>query len=762
MSNGKPIRQGCRPASGFNLLIAFCLIRGLMAAGASPHPPSERAKLGPAANLQDLARRAARESVWPSLRRYAVSTKDSEERGLAYFALGYREYGAGETSRASADLARAAATGFSLADFALYYRAEAAQEPALVVEALQGFSTRYPESTLRYDALALLAQAFLQTSQPERAIEVLTAEPKVQQRPGLVLLLAKAYGQAQRLPEAAKAFGDVYHAFPAAPEAAVAGAALKRLKAQLGAGFPAVTEEVQVHRAARLLSASRYREALEEFNALIDSYPSSPSGSAWRLARARCLIRMKRVQDAVDALSGSFAGNPQADAERLATLVEAYSRLDNSASMLIVLDQLRNVYPQSESYRSALFWAGALFADKGDWATAVRYYQPLAEAAPTTDLGREASWRVAWAHYLQRDTDKAGPGFVEHLRHYPDSPHVPAALYWFGRLAEERGATSEARALYELLAKRFVDGYYPLQANRRLKSLNGDPAGRAGPAHAPTTPEAGGSPLAEALEKIRPREPPRAGLCAATPGEIPRPFLTLTALSLDDLAEQYLKTLLSNRPSGTEVLLALTNLQAEQGELSDALFNAKRLVPNYFEYQSSELPREMWQWLYPRAFWSVVQRQARLNRLDPYLVMALIRQESAFNPKATSVANARGLMQVLPKTAAKGLSRRRRRGVGQRLYDPAYNIRLACRYFREMLSAFNGNVEQALAAYNAGDFRVKDWLSQRSFRDPPEFVESIPFRETRLYVETVMRDEVVYRRLLSGSPRFMKCGQSAN
>src|SRR5205823_6117694 len=479
-----------------------------MAAGASPHPPSERAKPGPAGNLQDLARRAARESVWPSLRKYAASTKDSEERGLAYFALGYREYGAGETSRASADLARAAATGFSLADFALYYRAEAAQaaqKPALVVEALQGFSTRYPESTLRYDALALLAQAFLRTSQPERAIEVLTAEPKVQQRPGLVLLLAKAYGQAQRLPEAAKAFGDVYHAFPAAPEAAVAGAALKRLKAQLGAGFPAVTEEVQVHRAARLLSASRYREALEEFNALIDSYPSSPSGSAWRLARARCLIRMKRVQDAVDALSGSFAGNPQADAERLATLVEAYSRLDDSASMLIVLDQLRNVYPQSESYRSALFWAGALFADKGDWATAVRYYQPLAEAAPTTDLGREANWRVAWANYLQGDTEKAGLGFAQHLRHYPDSPHVPAALYWFGRLAQERGATSEARALYELLAKRFVDGYYPLQASRRTKSLSADPPTGAEPARVPSTPGAGGSPLAETLETIPPR-----------------------------------------------------------------------------------------------------------------------------------------------------------------------------------------------------------------------------------------------------------------
>src|SRR5438093_4604818 len=180
--------------------------------------------------------------------------------------------------------------------------------------------------------------------------------------------------------------------------------------------------------------------------------------------------------------------------------------------MLIVLDQLRNVYPQSESYRSALFWAGALFADKGDWATAVRYYQPLAEAAPATDLGREANWRLAWAYYLQRDADRASRALAEHLRRYPDSPHVPAALYWLGRLAEERGAASEARTLYELLAQRFVDGYYPLQANRRIKSLDADPPGRAGPAHSPATAEAGGSPLAEALEKIPPREPPRARL----------------------------------------------------------------------------------------------------------------------------------------------------------------------------------------------------------------------------------------------------------
>ena len=111
----------------------------------------------------------------------------------------------------------------------------------------------------------------------------------------------------------------------------------------------------------------------------------------------------------------------------------------------------------------------------------------------------------------------------------------------------------------------------------------------------------------------------------------------------------------------------------------------------------------------------------------------------------------------LPSTATVGVPRRRRPGVAQKLYDPAYNIRVASRYLRQVLQAFHGNVEQTLAAYNAGDLRVKDWLGQRSFREPAEFVESIPFRETRLYVETVMRDEVVYRRLMTGAPRFLKC-----
>ncbi len=744
------------------LLLTASPSAGLLTYAAARQKSNGQSKGVPAGQLYTLAARAEHSSTLPSLRRYAESVKDPEQRGLAYFTLGYREYEAGEYSRAATDLGRATSTRFSLSELASIYQAEAAQaaqDPGHVVEALQDFSAKYARSVFEQHALALLADALLELKQPERAIAALTADPKTEQRPALALLLARAYWQAQQLLEAAKAFDHLYYSFPVASESDVAGAALKQLRPQLGESFPVPTEQTESHRVELLASASRYAEALKGYDALLEAHSASPLVGKWKVDRARCLVRLKRFHDAVTALSAGTVAPPDVDAERLETLVDAYARLDDPGSMLIVLDQLRNVYPQSPAYRSGLLRAGTFFIGRGDWATAARYYQQLADAAPTTDLGREAHWRVAWSYYVEPDDDKASQALADHLKRYPDSPHAPAALYWLGRLAEKQGTLSEARSLFELLEKRFVDGYYPFQASARIKIL--------GAKSAPRTPNVKGSSvrgpvgvdLTELSQSLSPRPAhERAELCApARPGPILSPLRTLTALSLTDIAERYLKAVVTDDPSSTEALLALARLETDQEQYGEALFNAKRLVPNYFDYEFSELPRDTWQWLYPRGFWSLVQRQARVNHLDPYLVMALIRQESAFNPKATSVANARGLMQMLPKTATSGVSRRRRRRVAQRLYDPSYNISVACRYLREVLLAFNGNVEETLAAYNAGDFRVKDWLKERTFREPAEFVESIPFRETRLYVESVLRDEVVYRKLMSGSPKFMTC-----
>lgn len=704
--------------------------------------------------LRELAAQAVEKRARASLRRYAESVLDSERRGQAYLVLGYREYEAREYPAGAEDLRRARETGFSLADFATYYGASAARQAGQsnqAIEALDGFSGRYPGSALRFDAPALVAELLLEAGQPERAIRALTAEPRVRQRPPLALLLARAYWDNRRPEEATRVFQEVYYAFPTSSESKAAVDALDRLRAELGANFPQVTEEIQTARAALLDAKSWVNDALSDYEALLAAHPDSPLAPRWKVGRVQCLVRLKQADRALELLQERFAANPELDAQRLAALVEAHHQRADMPALLHTLDELRALYPQSAAYASALSLVGNRFVRDGDWKTASGYYQPLAEGFPDSEFAPEASWRVAWARYLEKELAPATGALVNHIARYPDSPRAPAALYWLGRMAAERGATPEARALYMLLQTRFVHSYYALQATQRLAELA--PARglrKKGEDFCPLTP------IAALAHQLPPRPPAPVPACVpATPSEALRPFLALQALSLENLGEQYLLAVLADRPDATDLLLARSRLRAEQRNPSAALLDARRAVPRYAEYEFSELPEEVWNLLYPRNYWELVRRQARVNGLDPYLVMGLIRQESAFNPRATSLANARGLMQILPQTASR--SRRGRARVARKLYDPAYNVRFGCRYLRNLLQTFDGSFERALAAYHAGDFRVKDWLGKYSFREPAEFMETIPIPVTRAYVEAVLRDAAIYRQLIGGSAKFADC-----
>jgi len=175
-------------------------------------------------------------------------------------------------------------------------------------------------------------------------------------------------------------------------------------------------------------------------------------------------------------------------------------------------------------------------------------------------------------------------------------------------------------------------------------------------------------------------------------------------------------------------------------------------VPSYFAVDIPTLPREYWEALFPRPYWTDLKKFSVANGLDPYLVASLIRQESEFNPVAVSRANAVGLMQLLPKTG-KLVARQEKlkRYNPSQLYTPTVNLQLGTRYFRGMVDQFGGSFEYALAAYNAGSDRVEEWLGQGKYRDAPEFVESIPFTETREYVQAIMRNANVYKQLY-GAP----------
>jgi soluble lytic murein transglycosylase len=159
-------------------------------------------------------------------------------------------------------------------------------------------------------------------------------------------------------------------------------------------------------------------------------------------------------------------------------------------------------------------------------------------------------------------------------------------------------------------------------------------------------------------------------------------------------------------------------------------------------------PVDFWKLAFPMRYRADLERFAKQNEMDPFLMAALIRQESEFNPKAVSPANARGLTQILPSTGRE-LSHRLKVTpyTTARLFQPVVNLQLGTYYLKSMTATLGGHSEAALAAYNAGLSRAHAWLSWADFREPAEFIETVPFTETRNYIQTVLRNADVYRRL---------------
>ncbi len=722
----------------------------LLLVGGAPSRCAVQSQVPPV--LVRLSSRADSSSAWPELRRYAASLKSARDRALAYFVLGYREYDADQYDDAADDLAKAASPASPLADLADYYRASAVYKgghPEAVEGILGAFNKRYPSSTKHYDASELLAWGYLQTGEPQKAVQLLRSEPQVRERPALALVLARAYTDSGQLRLAAQTFQDIYYAFPTAPQAATAGDALDRLKSQLGVNYRPVTDEIATARAERLYSAGHYSEALKEYEQLLKERRHSTWAWRWNLGRARCLIRLGQANAAAETLVNSAAPTPQLDAERLATMVDAYARVEDDTAVARTLNKLQSQYFKSRWHAVALLRAANYFMYKGELDIAPLYYRTLRDAFPQTPQASEASWRFAWVQYLTGNPAEARKSLLSHIRRYPDSPHVPAALYFLGRL-EEDGQPAESRALYEFLIRHYRHGYYPLEASNRLRLLK-----KSSSVHKSSKADPNFS-IHKLESKIPAADPPDLGACLpATSGKGLVAFHALDALHLDDLARQDLRSRLDLHPNSPALVIALSRFEAEQGRTDHALHIAKRIVPDYYSQQFSELPREIWQLLFPRAHVSVIRRYAAINHLDPYLVMGLIRQESGFNARATSPADARGLMQVLASTITR--SRRYRNSVGRRLYEPAYNVRFGCAYLRKLLKRYNGNVAEAIAAYNAGPTNVDQWLSRRTYRDQQEFVESIPFPATRIYLKAVFADSGVYRKLVSGSAQFAEC-----
>ena len=661
---------------------------------------------------------------------------------LANLVLGYHAYQEKHNSEATKFFEAARALPSPIRDYAEYYLAlskMAEGDNAGALALLEGFAARYPSSPFAIQATLDQADCLMTLSRPAEAIALLQSPPVPLPGTSMNFLLGEAYEKLEQPEKAAPYFQWIYYFNPTAWQAAPTEKHLRDLKLELGAAYPEPSEEMHKARAESLFAAAQWKEAESEYRMLAKDSSRAARDHA-RVRIAVCMSRVGDVRGALATLKSTEVSDPDSEAERLYMLASLYRRMDEAPSMEEQIRLLGQFNPDSAWYEKALFLAGTYYWPSLDPERAVQFHTMVFERFPESEDAVESHWRVAWQKYLERRVSEARKLFEEHVRRYPSSSHVSSAIYWLARTLE-KDSPATAALYYTKLVQTFPNYYYGLLASERLAAL-------------PKLPAQDGKTETLPVSLLDPIRRPVAD--PALDGNIPpaqqehrnRAGL-LESAWLIDLAIGELKAAIGDTQS-FDLGWDLAHLEVERGRYNVALRYAKRLFSGYFALNVPELPREDWELLFPLPWWEQIKQKSQLLELDPYLVAGLIRQESEFNPEARSRSDARGLMQLLPSTArgiARQVSGSRVRFNVSSLNSPELNVAYGTRYLRQMLDQFNGGVEQALAAYNAGEHRVLEWLQGANFQEPAEFVESIPFTETHEYVQAVLRNAALYRKL---------------
>jgi soluble lytic murein transglycosylase len=644
----------------------------------------------------------------------------------AALALGFYDYSRGRYADAGKWLEQAK-TDRLLADYALYWAAEtdlAQQRNEAALAELRQIRQDYPDTAMTEQVLQSIAVAATALNQPAEAVKALDAYPQTAQRPGLLLLRAEAHERAGQAPEAAADYQTIFMRFAVSEQAREAGVKLDYLRSA-DPQIPQLPLDQRFAHAGILFEAKDWGSARNEYSVILQQL----SGGNLERAELRileCGVALGANPSEMMALKIS---DPDVDAERSYSLAEYYRGHQQEPEMIAAVESAASRAPQSRWAASALFLAGNFYWVKLDRDRASSFYQRVSEQFPNSPDATNAQWRVAWTAVLKR-APEAAEDLQQHLRRFPGSPYTADALYFLGRLAEDAGVPGLARSYYDKLIERFPQNYFEGLALNRVRGL--DPGPKQDPdvlAMIPPVPAS--QKLGDTIPAAAEKQHERA--------------LALQSISFDASAELELRAAYASTGE-PRLLLEAAQAAVDAGHCGAAIVTVRQIYPQLEAHTFTDVPRPVWMAAYALPFQAEIRRWSDRAGIDPMLVAGLVRQESAFSPEAHSPANAFGLMQLLPSTARR-LAKQAKIGYAHaRLVDPEYNVHLGTLYVSNLLKQF-GNVESVLAAYNAGEDRVTSWTAGQNYREPAEFVESIPFTETRQYVQIVSRNADIYRRL---------------
>ncbi|MGH9476862.1 MAG: transglycosylase SLT domain-containing protein [Terriglobales bacterium] len=697
--------------------------------GAPRAPAGLDGKVPPAPDASAVAR--AEEQLRQSAGNAALSQR---ERALAAFVLGKGEAERGETDTAAADLATAAAweparNAATAALVGLWARQHDPQQTLAAAD-------KYPPARGAVFEAATGKPAARAAAQLQNWSEEVRWSARFPSDPEMIWLRAQGEDALGHVHTAAGLESTLEYEYPASAQAQAAAAAWRRaLRANPAIAAGWARTEAQ---ASAWTRAGRHREAAETW------------ALAARLAPRSHYARIK----AEETRAWLAAGDLATAATRLRTLLHSSQRPQaleievelarhqaKPGDITAALAALHRGYPHSRWYARALEVAGNEAVLAFDDAATQQRFDQLSRHFPHSAYAPHAAWRAAWVAFRLNESD--APQRMQHyLRSWPGGAAAPDALFWIGVWAGRHRQPALAQLCFQTAARRFPGAYFGQQAAQRIAhGVAADPP-----------------PPSWLRPFLKARSAPYAARVPTGYRKEVQQAEWMQAAGLDVVGAAILEHVLYKLPAGAAslgVARRLGAVESERGAWNQGMAAMIRAVPHYMELAPGELRASDWKLLFPAPYQAAIAAASQQFGLDRYLVLGLIRQESGFDPASVSGAQARGLMQLELGTARLGLetlpaSWRQLKGPGRLsasdLLKPQLNLALGSAELHGLLSQFDDPV-YALAGYNAGRKRVVQWQQQFPNLAMDAFIESVPFTQTRGYIQAVLRNATRYRQI---------------
>ncbi|MBI5903218.1 MAG: transglycosylase SLT domain-containing protein [Deltaproteobacteria bacterium] len=639
------------------------------------------------------------------------------------------------------DFFKEAAPLTDIEDYITFYSAMALRRGNRPHEALASYDsilTLFPDTALKPEILLQRSGALMDMGRFEEAkdgfLKFLSAYPRHALVPDALLGSAQASIALGDTAGALEPVRSILFSYPLHPASGRAEGLLSMIRpAGAAGGEPSPRERYQ--RAGKFFESARYGKAVSELAPLLKDKKSEYYGRAV-LKTARSYMRLKQYPRAEDLLKEYLkAKDPEKEAEALATLALIALRGGNEKLLINTEKRLSGKHPDSTQSAQVSIYLGRYFEQR-DADRALNYYGKVLDRFKSTPFADDGLWSSGWMEYRSGRFDDACRTFSSYSSIH--GAHAPRFLYWSARSAERAGRMEAARAGYEKLVNGFRRTYYGYLAGERIGRME------EGRVPEPRVPEAGRDIVPASVAEAR---PPADDESLITLEERYIEAMELLTLGLNSRAASELDILARRYSNDEDAIFEIADLYRRVGDYHRALSVYGGRLAAFKRASKGAARRDYTAIAFPQGIVELARKKARGLSPGPFMIAAIMREESAFNPEVVSTAGAIGLMQLMPST---GRLVARELGKGPLdpfdLFDPDLNIELGAWYVEHLSGRFNNDLVLTIAGYNAGPNAALRWAGTLP-AETDEFIESIPYPETRRYVKKVIGSYLEFKRL---------------